>query len=302
MFKYILTIPIILLVLFFFPTEYPEKNIERVKIAFVGDIMLDRNMREIGEKNGYQYIFENFKHPYDLVIANLEGPVTVYKSKSVGSKVGETRNTTFTFSQETTQTLFDNKIKIVNIGNNHILDFGKEGLEQTKHFLTGNKILSFGNHYKRDYLLFNIANLNISFISFNQFLKPDIEETIESIKKTKKISDFVVVYTHWGDEYKKKSNLFQQNTAHRFIDVGADLIIGSHPHVIQEKEIYKEKYIYYSLGNFIFDQYWENNVRCGMVVSFEIENGKISEPKEYFSEIDRTGQIRFSNCFNTELE
>src|SRR5690606_33310167 len=66
----------------------------------------------------------------------------------------------------------------------------------------------------------------------------------------------IVVYPHWGEEYATTSSPRQQSLAHAFIDAGADAVIGSHPHVVQELELYNEKLIAYSLGNFVFDQYF----------------------------------------------
>ena len=79
---------------------------------------------------------------------------------------------------------------------------------------------------------------------------------VEEIEKVKNKSDFVVVYTHWGLEYHLRESESQKNLAHMFVDAGADVIIGSHPHVVQPIEIYKEKVIFYSLGNLVFDQYF----------------------------------------------
>ncbi|HFC36337.1 MAG TPA: hypothetical protein ENJ49_01525, partial [Candidatus Moranbacteria bacterium] len=88
-------------------------------------------------------------------------------------------------------------------------------------------------------------------------------------------SDFIVVYSHWGREYKLVNSERQQKLAHQFIDAGADLIIGAHPHVVQPIEIYKNKAIFYSLGNFVFDQYFSDNVRSILGVGVLLENKKI---------------------------
>jgi poly-gamma-glutamate synthesis protein (capsule biosynthesis protein) len=75
---------------------------------------------------------------------------------------------------------------------------------------------------------------------------------------------------HWGAEYGLKSNKRQQDFAHALIDSGADLIVGSHPHVVQEIEPYNGKYIFYSLGNFIFDQYFSKNTQQGLALLLEL--------------------------------
>jgi poly-gamma-glutamate synthesis protein (capsule biosynthesis protein) len=66
--------------------------------------------------------------------------------------------------------------------------------------------------------------------------------------------DFLVVFPHWGIEYQITASARQQELAHEFVDAGADLVIGAHPHVVEPVELYRGKAIFYSLGNFVFDQ------------------------------------------------
>ena len=80
---------------------------------------------------------------------------------------------------------------------------------------------------------------------------------------------------HWGQEYQIKSSVFQQKLARKIIDSGADLIIGHHPHVVQEIEIYNNKLIFYSLGNFVFDQYFSEQTQQGLAVRLEINENKL---------------------------
>ena len=84
----------------------------------------------------------------------------------------------------------------------------------------------------------------------------------------------MVVYAHWGREYELIQSESQQKIAHNFIDSGADLIIGSHPHVVQPIEIYKNKAIFYSLGNFVFDQYFSEDVKNELIVTASIIKDK----------------------------
>ncbi len=78
--------------------------------------------------------------------------------------------------------------------------------------------------------------------------------------------DFLIVNIHWGEEYKEISNARQRKLARAMIDAGADVIIGHHPHVVQEMEIYQDRPIFYSLGNFIFDQYFSEPTQQGLAV------------------------------------
>ena len=99
---------------------------------------------------------------------------------------------------------------------------------------------------------------------------------IQKFKANEKV-DFVIVMPHWGTEYKTTSTENQKYLAYRWIDAGADMVIGGHPHVIEESEIYKDKYIYYSLGNYIFDQWFEEDVKNGLAVNFKFTKEVIGE-------------------------
>ena len=82
------------------------------------------------------------------------------------------------------------------------------------------------------------------------------------------------MYIHWGNEYKESSNWQQKELAHLMIDSGVDLIIGSHSHVVQEIEQYNDKLIFYSLGNFVFDQYFSPETQEGLAVGLELSSEK----------------------------
>ena len=101
----------------------------------------------------------------------------------------------------------------------------------------------------------------------------------------------MVVFSHWGVEYSPASTDSMKSLAHQFIDAGADLVVGSHPHVIEPMEIYNGKRIYYSLGNFIFDQYFNEDVRNGLGVTVRInkETKQMDFSDEYFY-LDDNGQ------------
>jgi poly-gamma-glutamate capsule biosynthesis protein CapA/YwtB (metallophosphatase superfamily) len=265
---------------------------EDAEIIFVGDLMFDRYIREVANRKGNDFILKKITddlNKSDFVVANLEGPITDKPSKSIGSEFESPENYIFTFNPNLISTLQKNNIKLVNIGNNHILNFGKDGLEQTIDNLKNNSIEYFGdvrnNPSKGRYRIIEINKIKIGFVNYNQFSKKSSENALEDIRKIKNRTDFVVVYTHWGKEYENKANISQKKLAHSFIDEGADLIIGSHPHVVQEREIYNEKLIYYSLGNFVFDQYFKEETKRGLIakIKFNKKDGiKIIEEKEIF--------------------
>jgi gamma-polyglutamate biosynthesis protein CapA len=275
-----------------------SKSENSIKILFVGDMMFDRYVRQVSDRNGYGFVFQKVDgllKSNDLVVGNLEGPITNNKSVSVDSKMGDKNNYIFTFDSKVSGTLASENIRLVNIGNNHILNFGSSGIESTRKYLTQSGVDFFGDPENADKRLTIevIKNVRIAFVNYNQFVTGAEQKTISDINSAKKLkADLVIVYTHWGKEFVTDPDENIKNLAHELIDAGADLIIGSHPHVVQPKEEYKGKMIYYSLGNFIFDQYFEQGTQNGLTVQVEIntENKKIT-PRELPILIGKSSQI-----------
>ena len=105
----------------------------------------------------------------------------------------------------------------------------------------------------------------------------DIEKLKNGIKEAKKNADLVIVSMHAGTEYTEEANDQQVEFAHTAIDAGAGLVIGTHPHAVENAEIYKGKYIFYSLGNFVFDQMWSRQTQEGLMIKMVLDkNGLVS--------------------------
>ncbi len=243
-------------------------------ILFAGDIMFDRYIRTQSEKFGKESIFEGVRSKLlagDSVVANLEGPITSNVSKSVGSTPGESRNYVFTFDPLWAKMLFEENIRIVNIGNNHILNFGESGLVETWQFLRDAGVKFFGDPLDetlRTYVT-DIKGKKVGFVNYNQFSSDAENRALTDIERLRPSVDVLFVYTHWGVEY-APAIPEEKRLAHLFIDRGADAVIGSHPHVVQEHELYRGKMIYYSLGNFVFDQYFSPETTHGLMVEASI--------------------------------
>ena len=269
---------------------FADKNaIDQASLLFLGDLMFDRNIRQVALKNGNDFIFEPLKDwlaQSDLVVANLEGPITQNQSVSVNTLPGEQNNFIFTFDPSLARTLFNKNIKLVSLANNHILNFGEKGLLTTEKFLSESNVEYFGQPQSELAILIKeIGGLKIALVPYNQFIGNSATEsvkTLEEIKSLKEKVDLVFVYAHWGQEYLPVAEEKTKRLARQFVEAGADLVIGSHPHVIQDKEEYQGKMIYYSLGNFIFDQYFRPEVKRGLAVKIKIN---LAEKKMEFEEI-----------------
>lgn len=257
----------------------PQKITNPVRILFVGDVSFDRHIRKIVNQKGSDYIFsclDDLLQRADLVIGNLESPITLNQSVSMGSVVGSPENYRFTSPTTTAEVLYKHNIKLVNIGNNHIGDFGLSGITTTRGYLENAGVSYFGGLADNSNIHSQIINnQKLVFINYNQFGGDSYEKVARLINQEKVKNSIVIVYAHWGEEYVPPTETVR-GVAKFFSESGADLVIGSHPHVIQEREIIGDTIVYYSLGNFIFDQYWMESVRNGLVVTVEINDGKIT--------------------------
>ncbi|MBI2612360.1 CapA family protein [Candidatus Kaiserbacteria bacterium] len=264
------------------PTPTPEP---RASIIFGGDLMFDRSIRTAMEQHGEDYIFsciEGVLQSADLVVANLEGPITTHPSKSIGTKVGGEGNYTFTFPISAAALLFRHNVRLVNIGNNHVMNFGREGLAQTKYWLDEAGVLYFGepdlsetDRVER----ISVNGIPFSFVNWSDWTSDKTDHTVAQVREEAEKGNIVVVFAHWGDEYVPAPERVKV-LARQFVDAGADIVIGAHPHVVQEHEIYQEKHIYYSLGNFVFDQYWSEAVRRGLLLRVEFTRESVASVEE----------------------
>lgn len=251
------------------------KNFQGKTLLFVGDIMLDRGVEMLIRKNSVFYPFEkikNFLRGIDTVVGNLEGPILKNPPHLPQDSLK------FAFSSETLRALSFFNFNLLSLANNHTFDTGKKGLEETKELLSKEKINFVGHpiNCKEDFLF---EKEDLFFLAFNKTFpfncsNEEIVDIIREIRQTNK-NKFLIVIFHWGNEYQNKSSIFQQDLAHQVINAGADLIIGHHPHVVQEIEEYKGKLIFYSLGNFIFDQYFSKETQESLAVGLEIYPEKI---------------------------
>lgn len=249
-----------------------------VIIFAVGDIMLGRNVEGWMDKRGLDYPFAKIKPSFagaDMVVGNLEGPVRkIHRRTPTGS-------TTFNFKPEVASAIKSAGFTALSLANNHTLDYGKASFAETQEHLRQAGLEFFGHPRETEdtfVLRKNIHGRKFVFIGLQDvFASLDTKKAIALVKSVAAEPDTTIVISiHWGDEYKLTANKRQKTLAHDFIDAGADVIIGHHPHVVQNIEIYKDRPIFYSLGNFIFDQYFSEATQEGLMVGLEFKDDKLS--------------------------
>jgi poly-gamma-glutamate synthesis protein (capsule biosynthesis protein) len=256
-----------------------KDDIETETILFCGDIMLNRGMEELVKQNSVYYPFLNivqFLRGVDIVFANLEGPVLKDPPLLPENELK------FAFHSSMLKGIKWSKINLLSLANNHTSDMGKEGLEETRNWLEEYQIDFIGNPFS-DYegeQDLSFSTKNSVLLAFNRVL-PLIhsqEKIIKEIKKVRKNNPkkCIIVSIHWGNEYQTKSSISQRDLARKIIEAGADMIIGHHPHVVQEIELIHGKPVFYSLGNFIFDEQSLPETKNGLLVGLAVEPEKFT--------------------------
>lgn len=256
----------------------PVKPAEKTKTAsFVigGDLMLDRLVYHRFKDKGLEHVFD-YLGPrvfagVDLALVNLEGPIS---SEAIIDDP-TANNMVFEFPPETIKALKYVNIGTVSLANNHTLNAKTEGFEKTKELLTVSGIKYFGNPntLNEESVLRIASGLPMSVIGLNTLEEFDRERMIEIIRAEGE--RFVIVYPHWGHEYQPGHSDYQRRLAYEWVDNGADLVVGSHPHVVQDYEVYKDRLIIYSLGNFVFDQTFSPETQEGLLASGVVNDDKV---------------------------
>jgi poly-gamma-glutamate synthesis protein (capsule biosynthesis protein) len=242
-----------------------------VKILNFGDVMFDRGVRNIIE-NRKRDPFEYIKKDLDLLksdvfIVNLEGPIV-----EMDRSLCQQKAYNFQFAPSTTEILKSIGVNMVTIANNHSYDCLMPGYESTIRYLNSSGILFMGEkEYEKSYTTKVISGKKVAFVGMDETVQPiPVSGFYEVVRKLKNENDIVVVNIHWGTEYMLSANENQIEIAHRLVDSGADVIFGHHPHVVQNMEVYKGRAIFYSLGNFVFDQnFGDTTVGLGVKVEFK---------------------------------
>ena len=251
----------------------PEIIENQIRMLFFGDMMLDRRVATVIEANGLDYVFGQldevgFYDNYDLISANLESAIT-----NKGKHYLPLKKYDFAISPEIVAGTKNYNFNFFNLANNHFGDQGIQGINETRVNLDKLDFNYIGceNGMVSDCSskIIEIKNSKIGMVGLSVIgNKFDLKKAKEIIIDLKSKTNLVIVNIHWGNEYKIQFNNTQQKMAYDFIDIGADVIIGHHPHVAQGVEIHKNKLVFYSLGNFVFDQYFSKETQKGLAVEF----------------------------------
>jgi poly-gamma-glutamate capsule biosynthesis protein CapA/YwtB (metallophosphatase superfamily) len=261
-----------------------------VTFLAVGDIMLSRHVAVRIEQNDNPLL--PFDQSTDLLsctdfnFGNLESPIS-------GNDASKGRELIFNTSTKHLAGLVAYNFKILNLANNHAMDQGVAGLENTRRVLSAQGISDLGvgsnqeeawqpkivtvNGVRIGFLGASYASTNDGDGKRNDYVAriEDLSDLKNALTKLRAQADYIVVTMHAGIEYKRNPDSSQITFARAAIDYGADMVIGQHPHWIQTMEQYQGKYIFYSLGNFVFDQMGHEDTREGLTLRVSIRMQRV---------------------------
>ncbi len=252
-------------------------------IFFAGDVMLDRGVAFYVARYGdddwrfpWRFVVDRLRL-FDIVFVNHEGVMS-----SVGQDAGGVHS--FNFPIAALDGLLFAGVDVVSLANNHIFDWGAAALCDTVRRLHAHAVGTVGAGCSYDeanapHIHSFTDGTSVGFLGYTPFYHPNgaaghrfpglseytpitMRQRVAALREQ---VDVVVVSLHWGEEYQPKSNAEQRRVGRILIDAGADIVVGHHPHVAQEVEEYNGGWILYSLGNFIFDQYFSQETMEGLI-------------------------------------
>lgn len=303
-----------------------EQDTTFLKIGFIGDVMVHQTQLNAQKKSDGTYDFNDNFQPMsalfksnDIMIANLE-------TTFAGEKMGYSAYPRFNTPDALAEALKNAGVTTVSTANNHMYDTGEKGLFRTLDILNKYNFDVTGSKYADtlpSHLIYELNNMRIGVVAYTyESGKADGLKTINGIRVPKKNEnlinsfdgydyesamltltsavnevqnediDFLIFIIHWGIEYQTEPNDFQKQIADSLTNLGVDLILGSHPHVVQPIKVIegkeKKSLVVYSAGNFISNQRYESmknyHTEDGLYLSFELQ--KIKGQKAQLKKFD----------------
>lgn len=272
-----------------------------VTLNVVGDIIPGRNVARRMAERGTMYPFERVA-PYvrgaDLVFADLECPLSDRFTPPY-------KGVDFIAPRSTIEGLKACGIDVVSLANNHSTNFGTQAFTDTLELLEANHIAyvgggrDSGEAYATRFV--EAGGRRFAFLAYNAIagsinaaearpgvawfdMQPyaaddprDLAAMRDAVSRAKAEADFVIVGFHWSVEYQQQPSPSMRDAARAACDAGADMVVGSHPHIAQPLEYYNGSLIAYSLGNFIFDQMWAEYTREGFILRCRLKGDLLTQ-------------------------
>jgi len=280
-------------------TAYAEPT---VSIVFMGDVMLaDHPGQRIKQGHNPFAPFAQLLDSADVRVANLE---------CVIAQGGKAEDKPYTFrAHPRVLKLLKRHVDAVSVANNHSGDFGRTAFAEMLGRLDQAKLPFFGGGQDLSQahtpLLIERKGLRIALLGYDEFFPRSFEagdqhpgvawsedeQVVLDIRRARTVhhADIVIPFMHWGEEHQPRANDRQRELARLMIDAGADAVVGTHPHVVQDIELYKGKPIVYSLGNFIFDGFDDADNNTAWVLRLQVDRTGVRKAHIQVGRIDKHG-------------
>ena len=256
------------------------------ELAAAGGIIYGRGVQERVEKyrdpaRPFAKVRDVFRQA-DLAVATLEAPLSGDANQYCDHCL------VFVGNERYVSGIADAGFDALSLAGNHSGDAGPQGVLDSARALRSAGIVPFGGGpdlaSARKPAVLEVRGLRVAFLGYNDVPPDDYGATDTraghnqlfhddpsyaavraDIAAARETADLVVVLAHWGIEYEDRPRPWVVDAAHAMVDAGADVVLGDHPHWVQSVELYKDRYIAYSMGNFVFDQMWSTATREGSI-------------------------------------
>ena len=302
--------------------EINSDSVKSVSLSFVGDLMCHSTQFKYAQVDSNKFDFRPVFEPVKKILSASDFTFGNLETVTAGKDSGYTGYPKFNTPDEFVTALKYAGFDVLFTSNNHVLDKGEAGVKRTIEVIRKNGMLNVGTHKKgeRNFIILNKDGIRIAVLAYtygtNGFVLPDSSKYAVNVISRKRIRidlrkartenpDLIIVYFHYGTEYSRGADDFQRDYSKYALRYGADIVIGSHPHVVQPIVNAKSKrigksFIAYSLGNFVSNQRWRYS-DGGVILSFTIKKNmienKIRIEKEnylpiwvYKGKVDSTGE------------
>lgn len=257
----------------FHPTYHVPLDPSKVRTLLVtGDVIPARGVDYFASvRHDFLWPFRptaDYVKNADITYINLESPLFA------GCPVNPGPSFTFCGDARFVNGLTLDGVDVANLANNHLSNYGAEGITLTEQLLNSHGILTSG---LGPVAVIDVRGLRFGFVGFNGVGRAIDKVALKAgIERARSLADIVVVQFHWGKEYERQPMPDKGvptpddpvAIGHLAIDEGADIVIGNHPHWYQGIEIYHGKLITYAHGNFVFDQMWSEETREGVIGTY----------------------------------
>ena len=284
------------------------------RIAFLGDTFLGAAAQPLLDQHGFDYALAGIRHLWDdahLVVANHEGPLTTQTRRAAKVDTGSKRYW-YRADPVSAHTLAEHGIRVVSLANNHVADFGDQGVLDTMASLDAAGIVHCGagssDTMARRPAIAQVNGLRVGFLSvmqrYDMYVADDVyarrgrpgparlrmSRLGPDIAALRPQVDLCVVLVHWGRNYRDTTSL-QHRLAEQITAAGPDLVVGHHPHVAQPVEVRNGVPVLYSLGNAAFGtqgRFGDSHPPYGLVAVVDVEPHRVVRVKLSAILVDNT--------------